>query len=340
MSVKVRLCAMEEKLSIMNRRISSIDSRLSSMDSRESSMDSKLSSTESKLDYLIKLFSSAYNTTGVQLDEEDDQYFDEVGGEGVSVGDAYRTCDKRIDHAANHLVPPVSISSSPIAESEHSMKIFTQMSDRKLAGSLRKRRAARTIESSYDCQSLRRKMIHTLPMSGSVTFDPYRPITMRLSSAVSHFMDREWRPGHIETVTQLIRQHKDKYPEVFDEHILCWITDYPLDFFNSDKENYNFGEEMLEFLNEKEPMMNIKPCAAYDRVNIGVVQFIGEKAWINGSVVSSKPLSASNAYVSIFIMCCSVDCDVFVLKYTEFLMVGRELNFTADDIVQFRKKYA
>ncbi|KAF3443657.1 hypothetical protein FNV43_RR13347 [Rhamnella rubrinervis] len=168
-SVEVRLCAMEEKLSIMDRRISSIDRRISSMDSRQSSMDSRLSSMESKLDCLIKLFSSAYNTTGVQC-------FDEVGGEGVGVGDAHRTCDQRIDHAANHLVPPVSISSSPIEESKHSVKIFTQMSDRKLEDGRRKRRAARTIESPYDCQSLRWKMIHTLPVSDSVTFDPYRPV--------------------------------------------------------------------------------------------------------------------------------------------------------------------
>ncbi|KAF3455118.1 hypothetical protein FNV43_RR05566 [Rhamnella rubrinervis] len=182
-SVEVRLCAMEEKLSIMDRRISSIDSRLSSMDSRESSMDSKLSSMESKLDCLIKLFSSTYNTTGVQC-------FDEVGGEGVSVGDAHRTCDQRIDHAANHLVPHVSISSSPIPESEHNVKIFTQMSDRKLAGSRRKRRATRTIESSYDCQLLRQKMIRTLlPMSGCVTFDLYRSVPDEVARQYAHFMD-------------------------------------------------------------------------------------------------------------------------------------------------------
>ncbi|KAF3432531.1 hypothetical protein FNV43_RR27271 [Rhamnella rubrinervis] len=195
-SVEVRLCAMEEKLSIMDSIISSTDSRLSSMDSTQSSMDSRLSSMENKLDCLIKLFSSAYNTTGVQLDEDDDQCFDKVGGEEVGAGDA-----QRIDHAINHLVPPVSISSSPIVESEYSVKIFTQMSYRKLTGGRRKKRAAKTIESPHDLR---------------------------------------------------------------------------LDFFNSNKENYNFGEEMLEFLNGKEPMMNIKSCTAYDRVNIGIVQFIGE----------------------------------------------------------------
>ncbi|KAF3455973.1 hypothetical protein FNV43_RR00616 [Rhamnella rubrinervis] len=108
------------QLFAMEERLSSMDSRLSSIDCRQSSIDSRLSST--------------YNTIRVQLDEEDDQYFDEVGGEDVGVGDAYRTCDLRTDHAANHLVPPVSISSSSIAESEHSVKVFTQMSDRKLAG--------------------------------------------------------------------------------------------------------------------------------------------------------------------------------------------------------------
>ncbi|KAF3455179.1 hypothetical protein FNV43_RR05627 [Rhamnella rubrinervis] len=71
---------------------------------------------------------------GESLDEDDVQYFDEVGGEDVGVGDAHRTCDQRIDHAANDLVPPVSISSSPIVEFEHNMKIFIQMSNRKLAG--------------------------------------------------------------------------------------------------------------------------------------------------------------------------------------------------------------
>ncbi|KAF3433639.1 hypothetical protein FNV43_RR24742 [Rhamnella rubrinervis] len=102
---------------------------------------------ESKFDCLIKLLSSIYNTTGVQLDEDDDQCFDEVRGEKVSVGDVHRTCDQRIDHAANHLVPSVSISSSPSAESKHSVKIFTQMSNRKLVGGRRKRRMAKTIES-------------------------------------------------------------------------------------------------------------------------------------------------------------------------------------------------
>ncbi|KAF3455253.1 hypothetical protein FNV43_RR05701 [Rhamnella rubrinervis] len=125
--------------------------------------------------------SHTYNITGFpiafMLDEDDDQCFDEVRGEDVSVGDAHRTCDQRTDHAANHLIPPVSISSSPFAESEHSVKVFTQMSDRKLAGGRRKKRAAKTIESPYNCQSLRRKMIRILPMSGSVTFDPYRLVS-------------------------------------------------------------------------------------------------------------------------------------------------------------------
>ncbi|KAF3433501.1 hypothetical protein FNV43_RR24603 [Rhamnella rubrinervis] len=90
----------------------------------------------------------------IGLDEDDDQCFDEVGGEEVSASDAHRMCDQRIDHVANHPIPPVSISSSPIAESEHNINIFTQMSDKKLADSRRKRRMAKTIESSYNCQSL------------------------------------------------------------------------------------------------------------------------------------------------------------------------------------------
>ncbi|KAF3456069.1 hypothetical protein FNV43_RR00712 [Rhamnella rubrinervis] len=76
-------------------------------------------------------------------------------------------------------------------------------------------------------------------------------------------------------------------------------TEVQVGFLQLDKENYNFGEEMLEFLNGKESMMNIKPYTTYDRVNIGIVQIIGE-----------------------------------------FLIIGRELNFTVDDIIQFRKKYA
>ncbi|KAF3452104.1 hypothetical protein FNV43_RR08201 [Rhamnella rubrinervis] len=72
------------------------------------------------------------------LDEDDNQCFDEVGGKDVGVSDAHRMCDQSIKHATNHLMPPVSISSSPIVESEHNMKVFTQMSDRKLVGDRRK----------------------------------------------------------------------------------------------------------------------------------------------------------------------------------------------------------
>ncbi|KAF3443868.1 hypothetical protein FNV43_RR13558 [Rhamnella rubrinervis] len=152
-----------------------MEERLSSIDSRQSSIDSRLSSIDRKLDCLIKLLGGTYNTTGVQLDEDADQCFDEVGVQDIGVGDAHRTCDQRTDHAADDIVGPMSISSSHIVESEHSVKVFTQMSDRKLAGDRRKRRAAHTIQSPYDCQSLRRKMIRTLPVAGSVIFDPYRP---------------------------------------------------------------------------------------------------------------------------------------------------------------------
>ncbi|KAF3455820.1 hypothetical protein FNV43_RR00462 [Rhamnella rubrinervis] len=100
----------------MEVRLCAMEEKLSIMNSRISSMDSRLSSMKSKLDCSFKLFSSAYNTT------------------------------EMIDHASNHLVPPVSISSSPIVESEHSLKIFTQMFDRKLAGGRRKRRHIETVD--------------------------------------------------------------------------------------------------------------------------------------------------------------------------------------------------
>ncbi|KAF3455234.1 hypothetical protein FNV43_RR05682 [Rhamnella rubrinervis] len=203
-SVEDRLCAMEKKLS-------SMDSRLFAIDSRQSSIDSRLSSIGKKLDCLVKLLSSTYNTT--------------VEDEDIGVGDVHRMGDQRIDHAANHIVAPVSISSSPIVESEHSVKVFTQMSDKKLVGGRRKRRAAHTIQSPYDsygdCDS----------------FD---------------------------------RQRADKYLEVFNSHILVLdnrlfqYMEARLDIFNENKSNYDFGEEMLEFLNGKEPMIKIKPCWEYD----------------------------------------------------------------------------
>ncbi|KAF3435577.1 hypothetical protein FNV43_RR22666 [Rhamnella rubrinervis] len=231
-SVEDRLCAMEE--------------RLSSIDSRQSSIDSRLSSIDRKLDCLIKLLGGTYNTTGVQLDEDADQCFDEVGVQDIGVGDAHRTCNQRTDHAADDIVGPMSISSSPIVES-NAMKVFTQMSDRKLAGGRRKRRAAHTIQSPYDCQSLRRKMIRTLHVAGSVIFDPYHPVPDEVARQYAHFMDTstdsqtvelfwitvgknyfrdmECSPNwltsdHMETVTHLIRQRADKYPEVFDSRIL------------------------------------------------------------------------------------------------------------------------
>ncbi|KAF3457789.1 hypothetical protein FNV43_RR02448 [Rhamnella rubrinervis] len=40
-------------------------------------------------------------------------------GERIVVCDNHKMDDQRIDHAANHLVPPMSISSSPIVEFEH-----------------------------------------------------------------------------------------------------------------------------------------------------------------------------------------------------------------------------
>ncbi|KAF3449547.1 hypothetical protein FNV43_RR10276 [Rhamnella rubrinervis] len=89
-SVEVRLCAMEGKLSIMDSKLSSMDSRLSPM--------------ESKLNCLIKLLSSTYNTTGVHLDKDDDQCFDEVGGEEVGVGDAHRTLSDEVARQFTHFL--------------------------------------------------------------------------------------------------------------------------------------------------------------------------------------------------------------------------------------------
>ncbi|KAF3449537.1 hypothetical protein FNV43_RR10266 [Rhamnella rubrinervis] len=199
-SVENRLCAMVE--------------RLSSIDSRQSSIDSRLSSIDSKLDCLIKLLGGTYNTTGVQLDEDADQCFDEVGVQDIGVGDAHRTCDQRTDHAANDIVGPMSISSSPIVESEHSVKW---------------------------------KMIRTLLVAGSVTFDPYRLVPDEVARQYTHFMDMstdgqtvelfwitigknyfrdmECSPNwltsdHMETVTHLIQQRADKYAKVFNSRIL------------------------------------------------------------------------------------------------------------------------
>ncbi|KAF3432285.1 hypothetical protein FNV43_RR27024 [Rhamnella rubrinervis] len=257
----------------------SVEDRLCAMEERLSSIDSRQSSIDSKLDCLIKLLGGTYNTTGVQLDEDADQCFDEVGVQDIGVGDAHKTCNQRTDHAANDIAGPMSISSSPIVESEHSVK------------------------------SLRRKMIRTLPVAGSVAFDPYRPVPNEVARQYTHFMDTstdgqnvelfwitvgknyfrdmECSPNwltsdHMETVTHLIRQRADKYPEVFDSRILMLnnrLSQYMearLDLFNKNKSNYDFGEEMLEFLNGKEPMMKIKPCWEYDRVKFGIVQFIEE----------------------------------------------------------------
>ncbi|KAF3449849.1 hypothetical protein FNV43_RR05928 [Rhamnella rubrinervis] len=253
-SVEVRLYVMEEK-------ISSIDSRLLCMDNILSSIDSRLSSMESKLDCLIKLFSSTYNTTGVQRAEG-----------GVGVDDAHRTCDHRIDHATYHLVPPVSILSSPIMESEHSVQVFTHISDKKLAGGRRKRRCERTIESPYD--SIVSKNTYTLLLMLNVKFCPSLD---EVTQQDEHFINTSVDDQTVELFW--ITVGKD-----YLKDIKCspnWLTgdqymEVRLDFFNENMENYKFGEEMLEFLNERELVMNIKPCSSYDRVNFEIVQFIRE----------------------------------------------------------------
>ncbi|KAF3453983.1 hypothetical protein FNV43_RR04425 [Rhamnella rubrinervis] len=135
-----------------------------------------------------------------------------------------------------------------------------------------------------------------------VIFDPYRPTDEIADNAFiswtrdsraelfwitvgkNYFRDMECSPNwltsdHMETVTHLIRQRADKYPEVFDSRILVLdnrLSQYMearLDLFNKNKSNYDFGEEMLEFLNGKEPMMKIKPCWEYDRVFHSVMRF-------------------------------------------------------------------
>ncbi|KAF3448009.1 hypothetical protein FNV43_RR08717 [Rhamnella rubrinervis] len=65
-------------------------------------------------------------------------------------------------------------------------------------------------------------------------------------------------------------------PIVESKYSMKQYMEARLDLFNKNKSNYDFGEEMLEFLNGKEPMMKIKPCWEYDRVKFGIVQFIGE----------------------------------------------------------------
>ncbi|KAF3445299.1 hypothetical protein FNV43_RR14994 [Rhamnella rubrinervis] len=348
-SVEVRLCAMEEKLSIMDRRISSMDSRLSSMDSRQFPMDSRLFSMESKLDCLIKLFSSVYNTTGVQC-------FDEVGGEGIGMGDAYRTCDQRIDHAANHLVPPVSISSSLIAESEHNVKIFTQMSDRKLVGGRRKRKAARTIESPYNCQSLRRKMIRTLPVSGSVTFDPYRPVPDEVARQYAHFMDTS---GNDQTVELFwINVGKDYFRDI--ECSPKWLTsDVNIGIVQFEGEvllplNRDNNHWLLGDIDLHAQHMTLYNCRKHRQTDqlyqvnhyrrlMPMLPYLLHAA---GFFASRSNISdAMNEFgISLALDCpqqkIDGDCGVFMRKYIEFLMAGRELNFTANDIVQFRKKNA
>ncbi|KAF3434588.1 hypothetical protein FNV43_RR21673 [Rhamnella rubrinervis] len=66
--------------------------------------------------------------------------------------------------------------SSPIASPE-------------ISGWLKKKENSKDYESLYNCQSLRRKMIHTLPMSDSVTFDPYRLVSDEVTRQYAHFMD-------------------------------------------------------------------------------------------------------------------------------------------------------
>ncbi|KAF3455755.1 hypothetical protein FNV43_RR00397 [Rhamnella rubrinervis] len=220
----------------------------------------------------------------------DDGDDDIIGGDGYGMdhggGDDYG-----MDHGGGHPLPLL-----PITKVRCSPKCPP-----KLAGGRRKRRAARDIQSPYECDTLRRKMVRTLPRSNR-TFDPYRPIFDDVAQQYAQFMNSgdehaiveydtisvkkiffrelEFSPtwlmdDHIQVVTHLIRQRAGKYPEVFNPRILLldnrlvqYMTNRLDDFMDErkDKAKYNFGDEMLEFVNGKRPILNIKPWTAYDRV--------------------------------------------------------------------------
>lgn len=66
------------------------------------------------------------------------------------------------------------------------------MSSTKLPGGRRKRRAARDIKSPYDCHSLRRKLVRTLPVpfaAQDAIFDPYRKVSDEVAQKYQDFME-------------------------------------------------------------------------------------------------------------------------------------------------------
>ncbi|KAF3451243.1 hypothetical protein FNV43_RR07338 [Rhamnella rubrinervis] len=95
--------------------------------------------------------------------------------------------EDNIEHVDTTPHADVSRPSSPIT-SYHSVQVFTKMSLAKLAGGRRKRRAAHDIQSPYECDTLRRKMVRTLPRSNR-TFDPYRPISDDVARQYAQFMN-------------------------------------------------------------------------------------------------------------------------------------------------------
>ncbi|KAF3451849.1 hypothetical protein FNV43_RR07945 [Rhamnella rubrinervis] len=97
----------------------------------------------------LRLMHIVYILHQLHFDEDNDHYFDEVEVRGL-VRDVHRMDN----HAAKRPGPLVSISSSPIVEFEHIVK-----------------------------------MICTLLVSGSVTFDPYRLVSNEVVQQYAHFMD-------------------------------------------------------------------------------------------------------------------------------------------------------
>ncbi|KAF3443666.1 hypothetical protein FNV43_RR13356 [Rhamnella rubrinervis] len=162
----------------------------------------------------------------------DDYGMDHGGGDdyGMDHGGGDKTVNVQVEDNTKHVdttpLPDVSRPSSPITF-DHSVQVFTKMSPAKLASGRRKRRAARDIQSPYECDTLRRKMVRTLPRSNR-TFDPYRPISDDVAQQYAQFMNSgdehaivEYDTiSHVQVVTHLIRQRAGNYPEVFNPRIL------------------------------------------------------------------------------------------------------------------------
>ncbi|KAF3450448.1 hypothetical protein FNV43_RR06530 [Rhamnella rubrinervis] len=79
----------------------------------------------------------------------------------------------------------------------------------------------------------------------------------------NYFRDMECSPNWLTTYGDC--DSFDSRKLVLDNRLSQYM-EARLGLFNKNKSNYDFGEEMLEFLNGKEPMMKIKPCWEYDRI--------------------------------------------------------------------------